>query len=294
MEKTRTLPVKLIQGWRTRTYRLAPGDTLTSPEEAVQFVNERGFVFFWPIKGYEYPSLWAAVAGNRPVADAHDDPGHVTWGWKDGLLSERKWYYGKIVRGKATMIALDTAPYFYALSRDYGQPEEDIRMLYKDGLLSQPAKTIFDTLLSGGPLDTVNLRRKTHMTGKASSTPFERGLVELQRDFKILPVGIAKTGGWRYSFIYDLVHRYYPDLPERARAIQEGEARQHLAKLYFSTLGAATEKDIQRLFQWPSRNIKLTLRKLVKNGEIRTGFQVEGETGEYFAHPDMVDGQPGL
>ena len=113
------------------------------------------------------------------------------------------------------MIALETAPYFYALSRNYGHPEEDIQALYQDGLLSQPAKIIFDTLLTGGPLDTVNLRRKIHMTSKSSNSPFDRGLVELQRDFKVTPVGIAKTGGWRYSFIYELVHRYYPEIPAR-------------------------------------------------------------------------------
>ncbi len=289
MDQNKTIRLKDIRDWRTLTYRLAPGDSLASPEEAVRYVNERGFVFFWPIKGFEYPSLWTAVAGNRPVADAHDDPGHITWGWKDRLLDQRQWYYGKILRGKATMIALETAPHFYALSRNYGHPEEDILSLYRDGLLSQPAKNIFDTLLRGGPLDTVNLRRKIHMTSKSSNSPFERGLVELQRDFKILPVGIAKTGGWRYSFIYDLVHRYYPEIPERAREIEEADARRRLAGLYFVAVGAATERDLQRIFQWRPRNVKLTLRKLVETGELRRGYQVEGETGDFYAYPGLVD-----
>ena len=48
------------------------------------------------------PSLWTAVAGDRPVADAHDDPGHITWGWKDRSLDKKIWYYGKILRRKAT------------------------------------------------------------------------------------------------------------------------------------------------------------------------------------------------
>ncbi|MSP13309.1 MAG: hypothetical protein EXR62_10185 [Chloroflexi bacterium] len=47
-------------------------------EEAITYLNQRGFIFFWPIKDVVLPSLWGAVAGNRPVAAEHDDPGHVT------------------------------------------------------------------------------------------------------------------------------------------------------------------------------------------------------------------------
>jgi len=68
-------------------------------EQAIAYVEERGFVYFWPIKGVMMPSLWQAVAGDRPVASEHDDPGHVTWGWKDGLLGERLWYYAKVLAG---------------------------------------------------------------------------------------------------------------------------------------------------------------------------------------------------
>ena len=53
------------------------------------------------------PSLWVAVAGDRPVPDEHDDPGHVTWGWKDGLLGKRRWYYGRVLRKRNTFISLD-------------------------------------------------------------------------------------------------------------------------------------------------------------------------------------------
>ena len=80
---------KLTQ-YRAHTFRTAPGLRLASEDEAVNFVNERGFTFFWPFKNVLCPSLWMAAAGDRPVADEHDDPGHVTWGWKDGLLGKRR------------------------------------------------------------------------------------------------------------------------------------------------------------------------------------------------------------
>ncbi|MGB3715350.1 MAG: hypothetical protein WA996_13050, partial [Candidatus Promineifilaceae bacterium] len=163
-----------LQEYRQTTFRLRSDLTLRNQEDALAFVKKRGFVYFWPIKGARLPSLWAAVAGDRPVADAHDDPGHVTWSWKDEMLDKRRWYYGKILRGKATMISLEVAPFFYALSENYGDPDSDYLQLYEDGLLSREAKMIYEALLREGPLDTVTLRRKIHMTGKASNSPFER------------------------------------------------------------------------------------------------------------------------
>ncbi len=279
-----------LKEYRRRTFRLLPDLRLESVEDALHFVNERGFVYFWPIKGVELPNLWAAVAGERPVANAHDDPGHVTWGWKDGMLDKRQWYYGKILRGKATMIALDIAPTFYALSENYGDPDQDYLQLYEDGLLSREAKLIYEALLREGPLDTVNLRRKIHMTGKASNSPFDRNLTALQRDFKILPVGVAEAGAWRYSFIYDLVHRHYPDLPEQARPIKRGQARQKLLSLTFASLGAATATEVRKVFQWPRKDLDRALKALVENETLRAGCQVEGQSGEYYARPALAEG----
>jgi len=271
-----------LQAYRDRTFRLLPTLRLRSKAEAIAFVNERGFIYFWPIKGITLPSLWAAVAGDRPVAAEHDDPGHVTWGWKDELLDKRQWYYAKVLRGKATLISLDVVPYFYALSENYGDPEYDYLQLYKDGQLSLAAKLIYEALLSEGPLDTVNLRRAVRMTSRSSDTPFERGLTELQRDFKILPVGVAETGAWRYSFIYELVHRYYPDLPEAARLITRKAARQKLMALYLDSVGAATTAEIYRLFQWEMEDILTALRGLVNSGLVESGYQLPNQPGDYF------------
>ncbi|MCI0576036.1 MAG: winged helix DNA-binding domain-containing protein [Chloroflexi bacterium] len=277
------------QAYQARVFRLAGQPRLASKEEALAFVNERGFVYFWPIKDVVLPSLWAAVAGDRPVADAHDDPGHVTWGWKDEMLGSRQWYYGKILRGKATMIALDVAPYFYALSENYGDPENDYIQLYEDGLLTREARLIYEALLREGPLDTVNMRRVIRMTNQTSNSPFERGLVALQRDFKILPVGVAEAGAWRYSFIYDLVHRYYPELPEKARPIGRREAQEKLVDLYLVSVGAATAGDVRRLFQWRPAEVDRALERLAATGRTAAGYQVEGRPGEHFISATLLD-----
>ena len=104
-----SLSFQPILDYRAQTFRTAAGRRIATKEEAIAFVNERGYVYFWPIKEVTLPSLWTAVAGDRPVPDEHDDPGHVTWGWKDEMLGARQWYYAKVLRKRATFISLDVA-----------------------------------------------------------------------------------------------------------------------------------------------------------------------------------------
>ncbi|MEW5986629.1 MAG: crosslink repair DNA glycosylase YcaQ family protein [Chloroflexota bacterium] len=281
---SRALPGEWLRDYRRQTFRLDEQTRLSSAEDAVHFVNERGFVYFWPIKEITLPSLWVAVAGERPVADEHDDPGHVTWRWKDSLLDKRQWHYAKVLRGRATVIALHTLPTFYALSENYGDPAHDYLQLYQDGLLTREAKLIYETLLNEGPQDTVTLRRLIHLSGG----PFERGLTELQRDFKILPRGVAETGAWRYSFVYDLVHRYYPELAEQARPIGRQQAREKLVELYFLSVGAATTADVTKLFQWPPRDVERTLESLATAGVIQGGYLVNGRVGTHYIHASLL------
>ena len=281
-----SLDLKKLNSHRAGTFRLSPFRRVSSPKAALEFVNARGFVYFWPIKGIDLPSLWTAVAGNRVVADKHDDPGHVTWGWKDNALGKKIWYYAKILRRKATMISLEVAPYFYALSENYGAPEEDYLLAYEEGRLTQAAKQVYEALLKEGALNTIDLRRAAKLAN-ARETEFNKALEVLQSDFKILPVGVAEAGAWRYSFIYEIVSRHYPDLPERARFISESEARRKLVELYFESVGAAQERDVNKLFGWHRELIARTLNGLVEKGSlVKSGHPKQ--KGEWLALPKLV------
>jgi hypothetical protein len=259
--------LKKLQAHRTRTFNLPPSKRLRSASQAQTFINKRGFVYFWPIKGIDLPSLWTAVAGNRPVADKHDDPGHITWGWKDDALDKKTWYYGKILRRKGTMISLEIAPYFYALTENYGEPEEDYLIAYREGRLSQAAKQVYETLLEKGALNTLDLRRHAKLAN-AKESEFGKALEQLQADFKILPVGVAEAGAWKYSHIFQIVPRHYPELPEQARLISESKARAKLLELYFEMVGAAQLRDVNKLFGWGNEMVKKTVNKLVENGNL--------------------------
>lgn len=281
-----TIDLKKLDTHRARTFRLPPSPRVTSPKAALDFIKERGFIYFWPIKGIDLPSLWTAVAGNRVVADKHDDPGHITWGWKDRALGKKTWYYAKILRKKATMISLDVAPYFYALSENYGSPEEDYLLAYDEGRLTQAAKQVYEALLNEGALNTIDLRRAAKLAN-AKESEFNKALEILQADFKVLPIGVAEAGAWKYSFIYEIVPRHYPDLPERARMISERAARAKLIELYFESVGAAQENDANKLFGWKK---ELTARTIIDMVEKRKLVESEhpDHKGKWLALPKLI------
>jgi uncharacterized protein YcaQ len=284
------LDLDKLKAHRARTFNLPPHPRLTSPAQALDFVNARGFVYFWPIKGIDFPSLWTAVAGDRPVPNEHDDPGHVTWRWKDDALDKRSWYYAKVLRHKATIISLETAPYFYALTENYGDYQEDYLIPYEDGRLPQGAKQVYEAILDNGPLNTVDLRRLARMSN-ARDSEFNKALEILQADFKILPVGVAQAGAWNYAFIYEITARYYPDIQENARHIGEAEARTKLLETYFQSVGLAQIRDVNKLFQWGSAVTERAVKRLVEKGYVIGGVTREDKKGDWLALKELTSDQ---
>lgn len=252
-----------IQQYRARTYHTLASRRLKRLQDAIEFVEKRGFLTLWPIKGIELPSLWAAAAGSRPVASEHDDPGHITWSWKDQMLDQRQWYYAKLLRGKATFVSLATLPNFYALSPREAELD-DYREAYRAGTLSNEAVRIADALLNHGALDSIQLRRRAGLSNAQSKYRFDRGLTELQKGLWILPIGVAQAGAWRYAFIYELLDRWYPELPLKAGRIQRDQARATLISKYFEAVGVAAFGDLKKVFGWEKLLILNTLQEFVE------------------------------
>jgi hypothetical protein len=282
------IPFDLIRSHRADTFRIRPGQHLASQDEAVAYVNLRGFVYFWPIRGILLPSLWVAVAGDRPVADAHDDPGHVTWGWKDSLLGSREWYYAKVLRKRATMIAVGIAPYFYALTENYGSPEDDHITLYEQGRMTLEAKSVYQAILDNGPLDTVALRKAARLSSPESEARFNKALADLQSGFLVVPVAVTQAGAWHYAFAYDIVARHYPEIPEQARFIGELDARRKLVELYFRSVGAAQLRDVVMLFGWRPGDAEAAIQYWAKSGALRPGQAIESQPGEWIVLRELL------
>ena len=267
---------------RAFNYRRTAERRIRTSDEARAFIDEVGYCFFWPIKGVELPNLFHGIAGRiRPVPMEHGDPDiSRCWGWKDHALDKKWWYYGKFLRRRATLVSLAELPYFYALSANYGSLDDYLQE-YEDGQMTAEAKAIYEAILEHGPLDTVRLRREAHMSAASAKSRFDRALVELQVGLKVLPIGVARTGAWKYAFNYELLARWFSDLPEQARPIGRGEARQVLLRRYLDNVVAADRKMIAKVFHVlkliPAR-LERTIAGLVEEGAIQE-TEIEGMEG---------------
>ena len=75
-----------------------------------------------------------------------------------------------------------------------------------------------------------------------------------------------RGGPWKYAFIYECVHRHYPDLPEQARPIRQSEAREILVGSYLKSVGAVQAKQVDMLFGWGKTETQKTVHALVRSG----------------------------
>ncbi len=259
-------------------YRRRMNLRITTKEQAVEFVNDVGFCFLFPIQKVEMPSLWDAIAGRVVKTYPHHSGYEIerTWGWKDESLDQKWWYYGKLIRDKATLISLDFLPNFYALSENFGDYEHDYLEEYKTGALTAEAKQVYEALLRQGALDAVRLRREAHMSSDANKSRFDKALTDLQTGLKVLPIGIAPAGAWRYAFIYEILPRWFPQIPDRARQIGRVEARRHILAQYLRNVIFTTIPVAARVFGWTTQHTRQTVEALAADGRAQIDVKVAG------------------
>jgi hypothetical protein len=166
------------------------------------------------------------------------------------------------------------------LSENYGDLRDFVQE-YEDGKLTAEAKAVYETILENGPLDTVRLRREARMSAESAKSRFDRALVELQVGLKVLPTGVAHTGAWDYAFTYELFQRWFPEVPEQARAIKRSEARRVLVQRYIDNVVATDRKMIAKVFhvlKWTSRELERTIAALLEQRTV-TEMKIEGIQG---------------
>jgi uncharacterized protein YcaQ len=194
--------------------------------------------------------------------------------------------YGKFLRRKPVFVSLELAPYFYALSPNYGDPAEDYMQDYIDGRLSVEAKQVFEVLLQEGALPTSRLRLEAGLGGKANAGRFDRALAELQMDFRISKVAISDANRWGYCYVYDLLPRHFGAVVEAAQAITGKEAREVILLRYLRTVVATTTREVLKLFGWQPGDLDRLVARLADEGRLRKGVQIEGLEGGFLVSVD--------
>jgi hypothetical protein len=111
----------------------------------------------------------------------------------------------------------------------------------------------------------VRLRQITHLTSKGSKSRFNKALTDLQRGLWILPIGVAEAGSWRYAFIYELLDRWFPEIPEKAHPMTTENARATLASSYFRSVGAAESSGLQKVMGWSREDTIESILNLQEN-----------------------------
>jgi hypothetical protein len=135
------LTLESLQAARAERYHQRPDLRVRTEPQALDFINQVGLCLLFSAKDIELPSLWGALCGgDRAVPSHHNDRElGLAWQWKDTLPIAGKVLYGKFLRKKPVFVSLELAPYFYALSPNYGEPAEDYLQDYQDGRLSVEA-----------------------------------------------------------------------------------------------------------------------------------------------------------
>jgi hypothetical protein len=256
-------------------------------EEALHFLDDVGLALLFSAKNIELPSLWGALCGeNRPLPRHHNDRElGLAWQWKDTLPVAKKVLYGKFLRKRPVFVSLDLAPAFYALSPNYGDPVEDYLQDYQDGRLSVEAKQVYETMLAHGALPTSRLRREAGLSGKTNASRFDRALAELQMDYRIVKVAISDTNRWGYCYVYDLLHRHFPEVVRKSREISGRQARETILLRYLHTVIAARPDQIVRLFGWQPGDVDRMAGRLAEEGLLRVGVWIDGVRGQHLTIP---------
>jgi hypothetical protein len=261
-----------IANLRRARWRQTDDLKVKTQAEAVRFIDEVGVALLFPGDGIALPDLWSAINGRlRELPKRHHDWAlHKTWDWKDRIPSKRKAWYGKLVRGKPAFVSMRDLPAVYALSSNFGEIDDYLEA-YQDGLLSREGKEVYEALLERGPLPTSELRKVTGMAGGGDNARrFERAVVELQQDFKIVKAGISDANRWKYCYVYDVLLHWAPDLAEKSRAYTSRTATRHLVGRYLDSAVAAPPASFAKMFGWEPAVTQRYVEEMLADGTLST------------------------
>jgi len=271
-----------LRGRRQRHFRQTSARRVRSPRAALDFVEAVGICSTFYVFPEGLACLWEAVAGRAnprwPRRSHHDAGIGLTWELKDRLPARRQVYYGKLVKGRPVLVALDLFPAFYALVRGR-QRARDYVAEYEAGRLSLTAKRIMDSLVRESPLYTRGIRAECFMLEPGRTREFERAMGELQQG-----LWIAKTEE-RYepsfSYRWDLLERWLPEQVAEGRRIPRARALERIVARYLGAAVYSSPALLARLFSVPRKEVEAALDRLERAGAVRGSVEVAGFPGRW-------------
>ena len=228
--------------------------------------------------------LWEAVVGRAaprwPRRSHHDDGIGLTWELKDVLPARRQVYYGKLVKGRPLLVALDLFPAFYALVRGRPARARLPRPSTRRAASRSTAKRIMDSLVRESPQYTRGLRAECFMLepaqdarvraghGRAPAGALDRQDRGALRADLLLPLGPARAVAARRG-------RGRP-APRAAPAALERAARALSGRRGLLDAGPA-----RPALRPPAPEVEAAVARLRRAGRVRAGVEVAGWPGRW-------------
>lgn len=274
------MDARTLEAGRARAFRHAPGLRVRSARAAAAFVNRVGICSTF----YRFPDglacLWEAVVGHQkprwPRHSHHDAGIGLTWELKDTLPARRRCYYGKLVKGRPVLVALDLFPAFYALVRGR-QRACDYAAEYRAGRMSATAKRLMDSFFRESPQYTRGLRADTFMLEPGRTREFERAMAELQRALWI--VKMEERYEPSFSYRWDLVERWLPEQVAEGRGLGRAAALDRVVARYLGGAVYSTPKRMAHLFDLGPAETAQAVARLARAGRVRADVEVAGWPG---------------
>lgn len=256
-----------IQRYCQRVYHLTDCDKLKNRDEALNFINECGMITLFSCKEIDLPSLYNATGDV-------DDFQNTWWGWKDDFAANKHAFYGRLLLRKSILSTWRIFRAFYALSGSGGELDEYLAD-YKAGRMGITAKNIYEYLLNNGPAATDVIRKAIHMSDRRMKGIFEKAMIELQVDLRIVKIGSEKRG-WGVD-VWEVLPRWIPEQVDAALRISNADARCEVMEQYIATVGVVAVSRLEHILDWEPKHFNDTLDKLEASGEITSGFEIGDE-----------------
>jgi winged helix DNA-binding protein len=228
--------------------------------------------------------LWEAVVGRArprwPRHSHHDGGVGLTWRLKDDLPAARRVYYGKLLRGRPLLVALDLVPAFYALVRGR-QRARDYRAEYAAGRMSLTAKRLMDAMLREHPQYTRALRANAFLLEPSRTRGFERAMAELQRGLWL--VKSEERYEPSFSYRWELMEAWLPEHVAEGRRLSRSAALDRLIDRYLAGAVYTNPARLRRLFGVPADEIDAAIARLQRSGTLRD-VTVAGWSGTWLVH----------
>jgi len=269
-----------VEAWRDRGFRRLPALKIRGERSALQFVNAVGFCFTLSHFGLPVPSLYVAVCGRRnprwPRRTHHDAEIGLTWSLKDSLPAKRLVHYGKLVKGKPTLVSLGLFPAFCALIRE-GKGSGDYILDYRQGRMTRAAVLVLEALHEGGALATPDLRKAVAMHGAERTAEFDRAMAELQRGLWIAKVEEVYDPDFYYR--WDLLDNWLPKPLAASHGLGREAAVRRLLAAYLRSAGAAQTRFLAGLLDLRVGEVEAGVAAPETRGAIRQGQPIRGLEG---------------